>query len=671
MMSEMGTGIQQEHRRGDNRRKGFFADPDWQAPRKKAEQKPEPSFSAYHKQHVMQKSVTEDTARAQPGDTAKVFSGECHASDYRPSGIDPGDGSVVGRKYYASKNSSWVNREDLVRDFEAEANMKEDFRREMLAQQRRDADRRQAEKRQRDADRALVEKYPFGRGASGKRADRENQNDPLEDLHRREHRGLDKVAGFSAAPTKGTRMAVKINVKESGGPARYEDHSDELRQRRRMQVKEAITLRDQIEESHELKQRVRRADAETAAADHGILEKIHHPKKKRTYGKQTVITEARKPSADKTLAKDLRSQISSEHERKNREQHPGRYEQFHEFDPFSKPYSTRKARDARRRRGADTGNTIEGSSLSNFMGTKGGGAPADPVTLPDGRRMHFRARNVDAEELEAEIKAQAEGTSEYGRPGAGAAIRLPNGKPKTVLSNVVDGERTGFAYERQRPSFKAKRARERAQTEHCIREHEALKQQQRSEARSDPNIATSLSMTHTPPGPTGKPKGEKLGLLMDPVVTRDPTLRSALERQVKEREHRKAAARAAKKEKVKSFADGLTPYTPAKARPRRHPPPEFNQEELSRRPVLLQDPAERDQLRRDLERDIESHRRRKKQAHERRLREEIAHADHGSFPGGTGGAGRVRRDKHGRVEARRHKMEADLQGQITFTPALV
>lgn len=344
---------------------------------------------------------------------------------------------------------------------------------------------------------------------------------------------------------------------------------------------------------------------------------------------------------------------------------------------YSEPYAMRNIKDARRHRAKETGTTIEGLSLSNVMGTKGGGAPADPAVLPDGSTRYARPKNVELEETEAEVKAQREGRSEFGRPGAGAAIRRSDGEIETALFGKIDGEKNGRQFERQTEAYKEKRARHRAEERVVLEEQEKRRSVERRRGRAvDPTVKTSLDLA---PPPMSRKDGlrrrehtpENIHVTLDPVIHRDPALKASLDSQVRERQAQREREKAEKMETPHSIVDALTPYE--RAKPHGRPGPgEFNQGEFSSRPVLLQDPEETRRVRRDLEREMSLHRKRKKELRERKLREERAHAEHGPLPGNQeSGGGRARRDKDGNVIARRKRLSNDLVARAAAAPALV
>jgi hypothetical protein len=60
----------------------------------------------------MAHTYTDDKVpRARPGDTGSVFTGELRPSNMKLTGVDSGDGTVVGRSWYRSKDDLWTTKE--------------------------------------------------------------------------------------------------------------------------------------------------------------------------------------------------------------------------------------------------------------------------------------------------------------------------------------------------------------------------------------------------------------------------------------------------------------------------------------------------------------------------------------------------------------------------------
>lgn len=340
--SERGTGLHRPYVEGDHRRKGFNRDPDWRESRKPAEPKPEAEFSAYHKTHVMERAVSEKPPRAKPGETAKVFTGECRPSEYKGGGIDPGDGSLVQKVYCRSKNAEWKRPSEVAQDFKPENDILNDFRQAMKADLERVAAKRQAEKEQQLAERELVKAYPFayGKDPVGRKQDLkkyygiEVKSEPLEALHPEQKRDMTKIPGFETKHEAEPKRKADIDTNQVG-LARYEGRSSMKVSRRRKQAEEAETLRSQLEETKALKRAALAAEERDKREDRGLVGKLAPSKQeKESYGMQSLITAPAKPTIDPTLAQDLKSQMSAELQRKERDKHPARYDKFEKFDPY-------------------------------------------------------------------------------------------------------------------------------------------------------------------------------------------------------------------------------------------------------------------------------------------------------------------------------------------------
>eukprot|EP00038_Savillea_parva_P017576 m.20861 g.20861 ORF g.20861 m.20861 type:complete len:735 (+) comp3835_c0_seq1:71-2275(+) len=680
-LCEMNTGMPpRPYQDNDHRRHGFYNNPDWKDGRHPPQVRPDPG-TAFHKHHIMEQSVLEKPPRAKPGETAGVFAGELRPSAYKGAGQDPKDGSVNERQYYPSKNAEWKTRAEMYKDYRPDMDRVQEFRHMMKLDEQYAAARKQAEADQKIADRALIKQFPFGKNPVGLKEDLkryygiEGHAEPLEALHVTDARPLKTIAGFTHAHE--SKLGVRKHVEDVETGARYENRPDMIQERRNKQAEASAMLQSQVEDNRARRAMVIEAEQRALEADQGLVSRLERstPNKPHKPVERHRITEPPKPACDKRLADNLRKQIQWEEQRKEYEKHPNRYDKFQKFDPFSEPFATQKIQDARRHKRVDVPAVVDGSSLANVMGTKGGGAPVSPTLRPDGGEMYPKSKILVCEEPLAEAKAQAAGQSEFGRPGAGAAIRRPNGEIDTEIYGRVTAIQTGRVFDRETQAYKDKYERHRADGRQSIKDHEARRAQERAEARQmDAHTSTSLPLTPSPCPQTGRRhrtrQEERIGLLVDKTIEHDPALKASLDEQVQERQRQRAQERAHAANGGKSFADNLTPY---RATPRGRPfPSECNQEEFLKRPVLLADPEDIHRTRRELKREMSMHRRHRKELHKRKLREEMAHVQHGSLPGNVDrNAGKPLKDNEGNIRAHRKRLPNEILAHTGAAPTLV
>jgi hypothetical protein len=728
----MGTGVYRPHVEGeDHRKRGYFAEAvgDRHESRHQRVQREDPDFAAYHKTANLAKAeLDQHPPRAQPGETAKVFSGECRPSEYKCGAVDSGDGSTRTKVYFPSKNGEWKTRPEVVHDFRVETDIRHDFQDLIKQDLKRAAAHHQAHQEELIADRKLVSMNPFGKNAVGLKEDLQKyygvpiNSEPLEarQLHPDVPRPMSNIIGFQQehhSPNKG--CVAHADLMDG---SRYEPSSSPEFQRQR-QKETATVLRDQVEETRALRRAARAIDLKNDDNDHGLVANLApRRKRKEHYGLSTLITVPTKAQPDTHLGDVLQWQITMEHQRKERDQYAARYEEFKEFDPYfepesqpslhlsascrgcrgcpdctvvcsklillcgcrvsfsrySEPHQFKKIKDSRRHKPQESGNEIRGTSLVMAKTSHG------PTLLPDGSKMYPKAKSVKAREAEAETRAQAEGRSEFGRPGAGNAIRGPNGELHTALYGVIDGEKSGRIFERESEMYQKRQARHREEEQTVLREQSERRAILRAKSRAfDPNVHTSLKID--PPqlirenglksSRRNQQDYEPLGAtpVRDRVVIHDPNLKMTLDAQVKERHHMREQEKAALRSSAVPFADRLDSYQTRTPRGRSCPE-EYNQQDHSKRSILLQDPEQTERLRyrQDLDADIAARRQRKKELYTRKMREEAAQCEHGPFPGKYyNDSDRGKRDKHGNIHAGRQRMPNDMLTQVMHCDDLV
>eukprot|EP00038_Savillea_parva_P016788 m.18088 g.18088 ORF g.18088 m.18088 type:complete len:719 (+) comp3564_c0_seq1:134-2290(+) len=168
-----------------------------------------------------------------------------------------------------------------------------------------------------------------------------------------------------------------------------------------------------------------------------------------------------RPQPNRELGRTLREQAREQRSMRDQERTNARSNDVG-YQPFGKDHRQKRERYARVHATKPYGMAdpsmapVDGGSLVNVAtwGTPGGGAQIE--ACEDGR-PHVLRHPFRGEEEKAEIDAQARGESIWGRPGAGAANRNPDGTIKFNVQGAAERDISGVADARRGPEFRCKK----------------------------------------------------------------------------------------------------------------------------------------------------------------------------------------------------------------------
>lgn len=172
---------------------------------------------------------------------------------------------------------------------------------------------------------------------------------------------------------------------------------------------------------------------------------------------------------DVHLASEHRRMITENEHRRKVDKIPQRYDKFEKFDPFEKSSPKRDVNGRIKGTKAYTVKgvglvapnvIIEGATIANVMGTPGGGTRHLVGT-------HMPAA-MGVEEYEIEMTAQREGKSMWGRPGGGGPLKRPDGTVETRTLGTAELEAKGITDARADPHYRSRINQIRAQQEKYI-----------------------------------------------------------------------------------------------------------------------------------------------------------------------------------------------------------